>query len=321
MKTVTIDRKAYARQDLTLKLKYEGQLAANVVRPLEEAYLHITKNRLYTQLAFNSHKDTPKIRAALINCLESHYKATAKAFKPLAKSGFDMDKKTMSVVDYGVETLTLDLFRREAERQADIILATSVNQSARRRTELIALILGRYIQNYIDTINREADDSELEMADRETFNVMLAALASRAALIALVETRTPAEIEKLVTAAIFTDVRNRIAAGQLTAGQINQRLRDYPHMANEIRDILREIDSSVGASNPTVKTWTSMRDDIVRESHEEADGQTVPLEQDFIVDGEPLMYPGDGSRASIENWINCRCLAIYSVLATSIEVQ
>ena len=59
------------------------------------------------------------------------------------------------------------------------------------------------------------------------------------------------------------------------------------------------------------KEWNAILDNRTRESHRLADGQVVDIDEDFIVDGEPLMYPGDDSRASIKNTINCRCTAMY----------
>ncbi len=43
-----------------------------------------------------------------------------------------------------------------------------------------------------------------------------------------------------------------------------------------------------------------------REWHEEADGQTVPVEEMFDVDGEDMFCPGDPD-GSDENVINCQC--------------
>ncbi|HEX7040831.1 MAG TPA: hypothetical protein VF202_11980 [Trueperaceae bacterium] len=68
----------------------------------------------------------------------------------------------------------------------------------------------------------------------------------------------------------------------------------------------------------TKKRWLTSRDARVRRptpgspyDHASADGQTVPVDQPFIVSGEPLMYPGDRSRgASAGNLINCRCSVI-----------
>lgn len=56
----------------------------------------------------------------------------------------------------------------------------------------------------------------------------------------------------------------------------------------------------------TRKRWVTRHDAKVRETHVEAEGQTVPLEEAFIVGGYPLMYPGErGAPPALI--INCRC--------------
>ncbi len=58
-------------------------------------------------------------------------------------------------------------------------------------------------------------------------------------------------------------------------------------------------------------TWVSMRDERVRVSHWEADGQTVPINEPFIVNGHKMMFPGDDSLdAPIDEIINCRCIEL-----------
>lgn len=59
------------------------------------------------------------------------------------------------------------------------------------------------------------------------------------------------------------------------------------------------------------KTWLSAGDEKVRETHQEADGQTVPLNATFTVGGEEAMFPGDSSLSDAEA-ANCRCTCIYS---------
>lgn len=71
------------------------------------------------------------------------------------------------------------------------------------------------------------------------------------------------------------------------------------------------------ASPPTAqlrKIWIATDDDRTREAHVEAgdtysEGNGIPLDQPFIVDDEPLLYPGDDG--SPENVINCRCAVGY----------
>ncbi|ORX22484.1 phage portal protein [Thermoanaerobacterium sp. PSU-2] len=57
------------------------------------------------------------------------------------------------------------------------------------------------------------------------------------------------------------------------------------------------------------KTWLTAEDERVREWHQEADGQTVGIDEPFIVGGEELDFPGDPN-GSAENIIQCRCTVI-----------
>jgi hypothetical protein len=59
------------------------------------------------------------------------------------------------------------------------------------------------------------------------------------------------------------------------------------------------------------KRWSARDDNRTRPAHDRADGQTVPVNQPFIVNMEPLMMPGDPS-GSPGNVINCRCKPLFS---------
>ena len=54
------------------------------------------------------------------------------------------------------------------------------------------------------------------------------------------------------------------------------------------------------------KEWIATLDNRVRIDHIQANGQVVDMNQNFLVGGEELAYPGD-SRGSAANVINCRC--------------
>ena len=68
------------------------------------------------------------------------------------------------------------------------------------------------------------------------------------------------------------------------------------------------------------KEWSTSRDGRERDSHARADGQTVPFNQPFIVQGEELMEPGD-RRGSASNVINCRCAAIPVPIEDAVAVE
>ena len=59
------------------------------------------------------------------------------------------------------------------------------------------------------------------------------------------------------------------------------------------------------------KTWLATDDEKTRETHAEADGQTVPIDEQFEVGGEFADYPGDPQLSDAEA-ANCRCTLIYA---------
>lgn len=61
------------------------------------------------------------------------------------------------------------------------------------------------------------------------------------------------------------------------------------------------------------KEWIAASDARTRDTHRDADGQTVLLDEPFIVGGDRLMYPGDPS-GSAREVINCRCTQGFIVL-------
>lgn len=63
------------------------------------------------------------------------------------------------------------------------------------------------------------------------------------------------------------------------------------------------------------KSWLAAHDSRVRPEHAEADGQTVAMDQPFVVGGAELMYPGDPDGPA-EAVCNCRCTSTFDETAT-----
>lgn len=62
-------------------------------------------------------------------------------------------------------------------------------------------------------------------------------------------------------------------------------------------------------SGAKAKTWRAHKDELTRPTHAAANGQTVPINEPFIVGGYALMFPGDTSRgAPPQEIVNCRCV-------------
>jgi len=78
----------------------------------------------------------------------------------------------------------------------------------------------------------------------------------------------------------------------------------FETLANSLSNFQQLQDYRLAGMN--AKMWLSQRDDEVRHSHWEADGQASALDTPFEVGGERLMYPGDpnGSFGMIHL---CRC--------------
>ena len=59
------------------------------------------------------------------------------------------------------------------------------------------------------------------------------------------------------------------------------------------------------------KTWATMLDDRVRETHDYLEGMTVGIDEDFYTyDGDHA--PAPGGFALAENNVNCRCELVFS---------
>jgi len=72
--------------------------------------------------------------------------------------------------------------------------------------------------------------------------------------------------------------------------------------------------SSLQTATDVAGNWTKewcTTSENPRPAHEDADGQEVPIDEPFDVDGEELMYPGDPS-GSEGNVINCQCTMTYN---------
>lgn len=65
-----------------------------------------------------------------------------------------------------------------------------------------------------------------------------------------------------------------------------------------------------GKGENVTKTWETMEDEKVRDSHWFLQGKTIPFEEEFVTfDGDSALAPGMFQEA--ENNVNCRCWVSY----------
>ena len=297
----------YAKKDLQLKLNHEGRLAVAIKRPLLSLY-RLVCCQDYKQ--YPNVKDNPSwgvIRKQIVGTLRRHYVQVGKTFAKFQTKDMGFETKDVLLAGSEVDERTLDLFNRMAERQADIIMENTVDAKERDRDKVLAGILARYIRGYVDDI----DLRTLDYADAVVLISFLRRLSNRANLVGLVETRNSAEISKLITSLRVRQVAIEEELGDITPSEATSGIRSALHEGDTLQALVGAYVGMNVVGFAAKKEWNAILDEKTRPAHRLADGQVVGIEEDFIVDGEPLMYPGDDSRASIGNTINCRCAAMY----------
>ncbi len=124
---------------------------------------------------------------------------------------------------------------------------------------------------------------------------------------------------------IFAEIADAVNAGA-SVDQVAQKVdsalswdgrENWPARARTIAqtEVNRAMNAGVAGAGAEMsrvtgrilnKQWRAHHDERTRVAHHDADGQTVPFYQPFMVGGEPLQFPGD-PLGSPENVINCRC--------------
>ena len=141
------------------------------------------------------------------------------------------------------------------------------------------------------------------------------------ALLDAVAQRIQTGISAAIEAQIAEAIRDGYAAGHSvsTVSRAIQKATDA--ISRPRADMLARTDlnalsnggsllaASISGAAST-KTWLSAGDERVRPDHEDADGQTVAIDDTFDVGGESAMYPGDPQLSDDES-CNCRCTLVY----------
>lgn len=134
-----------------------------------------------------------------------------------------------------------------------------------------------------------------------------------------------ARIQQTITSAISEQVTEAIQDGYANGYSVDKVARNIVSKTNEISSVradmlarsdlngLSNAGSLLGATTAdaaATKTWLATEDERTRETHSDADGQTVGINDTFDVGGESAMYPGDPN-LSWEESANCRCTVVY----------
>ena len=132
-------------------------------------------------------------------------------------------------------------------------------------------------------------------------------------------------IQDGIASAISEQISNAIKAGYANGDSVSRVSKAIQAATYEISrpraDMLARTDLNALANGGSLlaasvsgaaatKTWLTAGDDLVRDTHADADGQTVAIDDVFDVGGESAQYPGD-PELSDEEACNCRCTLVY----------
>lgn len=196
-----------------------------------------------------------------------------------------------------------------------------ITSAEKRLRVVMAAALQRILLRYYDTIQRSLATSPYGL---DTAAIYAAAAAGFArSYLELFNRYYPQYLETLGAASVGSAsawVRNH-------AVELSMQILDtsvsgcdiplYDRMLNTARTEVNAICNmaqmdAARSRGFTRKCWKTFGDNKVRHTHREASGQTVPIDQPFIVGGYHMMFPCDGSLgASVSEIANCRCTVQY----------
>lgn len=122
---------------------------------------------------------------------------------------------------------------------------------------------------------------------------------------------------------VDTDMMNRILNKEIEGKVWTERVADYLQNGGSSAEINRVVDTEMmRVYNETKyeyakesgmdlqKTWVTMLDDKVRDTHSVLEGVSVALDDKFYTFDDSAYYPGGFNNA--DNNVNCRCVLSYS---------
>ncbi len=241
--------------------------------------------------------------------------------------------KLLALHERKVRAETLRLFRRQRARVVSAVKAQAASEGALARAigapdtrayDLDALLTAldepedrRRVRRLIRAIVADVGEAALaELAADLSFNLAATAVADFIEEKAL---KYITNINRTTRAALRASLSEGVSASE-TLGELVARVDEAfdGRRANSLTIARTETAPAYNFATQeawkqsgvvTAKQWLSAKDDAVRDSHEGADGQEVPLSASFSVGGESLRYPGDPN-GSGENIINCRCTMV-----------
>lgn len=165
-----------------------------------------------------------------------------------------------------------------------------------------------------------AQRSDTMVVERKDFAETVSRLAFRYISLEAVRRRI-VRISETTRANIITQVERGFDAGLGQEGVARLIRQAVPEIARARSAVIARTEThgaagygAQGAAKETGlqlrKEWVAAFDERTRETHAEANGQTIGLDDYFDIGGHSCQYPGDPSLPPEES-VNCRCVVAY----------
>lgn len=127
-------------------------------------------------------------------------------------------------------------------------------------------------------------------------------------LLGIATTAAKAQAAKFAIEAVESTQRHKEDPYYYSADRARFCSEDQSNFIHDEKDYSEALDFGY-----TYKTWETVGDNRVRNSHEEVEGLTIPIEEPFVLQGGLMMRPHDASLGvSEDELILCRCSLSYS---------
>lgn len=224
--------------------------------------------------------------------LDKHYKRIVREMTGIKLKQEEED-------DYGLENALLLLLLSRSSTQS-----TFIDKTTRKKLRLAEEMARESLRE--DGIVFPPK----KVLDKVTANIFRSLNNGRVGGIAVYETQSLTEKIHDVNQTIANDMMNdAIVQNDIELARRAAGLSESMTMEGIVDDFdtlpASELFIAIAIMN---KAWVTIGDDRVRQWHEDANWQIVPVSDPFVVHNELLMFPGDSSLgASLNNVSGCRC--------------
>lgn len=263
----------------TDELKRKIRLEAIFQYELRSLFARIVKDFLISVSVTENPPSVEKYIRLFDAALTKHYARVQRVFS----GTFDFDDNLKSIMKLA--------FLRWRDLESDIQSQRIVDTIKKDMEQAIYEAQQAILKEEIESaafLDIETKQKKLKLG-RLSSSILSESLLARIGVIATTETQGAAESTKFMEAELFS--------GSMPFVLLDETIDEPENMIN------RQVN----------KTWQTVGDDKVRDTHNDINGTTIPLNELFVLSsGSRLKFPRDETfNPALGDVINCRCSVVY----------